>query len=158
VRQPYTVLVYPVRRTGDGKAWEYLLLRRTSEREGFWQGVTGAVEPGESFDEAARRELFEETGFVPEELVQIDYSYMFPVADRWRNQYGPDATEITEHVFLAILDSGAEPKIDPREHDRWEWCSFEEALGKLSWPGNIEALKRCEEVARAKFSEVIDES
>jgi len=142
-----------VRRTGDGQAWEYLLLRRTAEREGFWQGVTGAVEPGESFDEAARRELLEETGFAPDELVKIDYSYTFPVEERWRSQYEPDVMEITEHVFLAILDSGAEPKIDPKEHDRWAWCSFEEALRKLRWPGNIEALKRCDEVLRARFAE-----
>ena len=128
MRQPYTVLVYPVRRTGDGKGWEYLLLRRTSEREGFWQGVTGALEPGERLEEAARRELFEETGFVPEELVQIDYSYAFPVEERWQHQYGPNVTEITEHVFLAFLDSREEPKIDPREHDGWAWCPFEEAL------------------------------
>ncbi len=152
MRQPFTVLVYPVRRRSDDRGWEYLLLRRTSEREGFWQGVTGAVEPSESFEEAARRELLEETGFVPAELVKIDYSYKFPIAASWRHHYASNATEITEHVFLAILDSREEPKIDPREHDRWAWCSFEEALGKLRWPGNLEALRRCEEVVRGKFA------
>lgn len=81
MRRPFTVLVYPIRRTSDGKSWEYLLLRRTAEREGFWQGVSGSLELGEDFEEAARRELFEETGFVPDELVQIDYSYAFP----WRS-------------------------------------------------------------------------
>jgi dATP pyrophosphohydrolase len=153
MRQPFTVLVYPVRRTSDGRGWEYLLLRRTSKREGFWQGVTGALERGESLEEAARRELFEETGFVPDELMKVDYSYSFPVADPWRHHYASNVTEITEHVFLAFLASSREPKIDLKEHDRWAWCSFEEALGKLRWPGNLEALKRCEEVVRAKFAE-----
>ena len=82
--------------------------------------------------------------------MQIDYSYTFPVGERWRHQYGPNATEIIEHVFLAFLDSREEPKIDPREHDGWAWCPFEEALRKLRWPGNIEALKRCEEVLKAR--------
>ena len=61
-------------------------------------------------------------------------------------------TEITEHVFLAFLDLRGEPKIDPREHNGWAWCSFEEALEKLRWPGNIEALKCCEEGVRAQFT------
>jgi 8-oxo-dGTP pyrophosphatase MutT (NUDIX family) len=36
------------------------------------------LEPGEDLKEAARRELLEETGFVPDELVKVDYSYSFP--------------------------------------------------------------------------------
>jgi lipoyl(octanoyl) transferase len=39
-----------------------LLLRRTPERGGFWQQVTGRIEPGEDAAAAARRELREETG------------------------------------------------------------------------------------------------
>jgi dATP pyrophosphohydrolase len=84
--------------------------------------------------------------------MKIDYSYSFPIAEEWKDDYAPSVEEITEHVFLAFLDSSAEPKIDSREHDRWVWCSFEEALKKLRWPGNVEALKRCEEVVRAKFA------
>ncbi len=130
------------------------MLRRTPEAGGFWRGVTGALEYGESFEEAARRELFEETGFIPNELVRIDYSYTFPMEDQWQRKYSPDVREIVEHVFLAFLNAGAsEPKSDPREHDRWAWCPFEEALKKLRWPGNIEALKRCERIVRAKFAQ-----
>ena len=33
------------------------------DRPPFWATVGGAVDPGESFEEAARRELLEETGF-----------------------------------------------------------------------------------------------
>ena len=35
---------------------EFLLLRRTPEHGGFWQGVTGAPEPGESDIDAAIRD------------------------------------------------------------------------------------------------------
>jgi len=153
LRQPLTVLVYPVRPAGDGRSWEYLLLRRTSEREGFWQGVTGALEYSESLEEAAQRELLEETGLIPDELVKIDYCYTFSLEDRWRHLYPSSVAEITEHVFLAFIHTNAEPKIDPKEHDRWTWCSFEEALRKLRWPGNIEALRRCEEVVKAKLAD-----
>jgi lipoyl(octanoyl) transferase len=52
-----TISVVPVR--ADGRV---LLLRRSPERGGFWQQVTGRIEPGESPEQAARRELREETG------------------------------------------------------------------------------------------------
>jgi dATP pyrophosphohydrolase len=151
MKQPLTVLVYAVHRTSDG--WEYLLLRRTPQCDGFWQGVSGTVEPGESLEEAARRELQEETGFVAE-LERIDYSYSFPIADKWRHEYAPDVKEIMEHVFIAFLspEATSEPQIDPREHDRWAWCRFAEALKRLTWPENIDALKRCEDVLLRRFS------
>ena len=60
MRQPIQVLIYPVKTVGS--KWEYLLLRRTASRGGFWQGVTGGVEEDEGVVEAATRELFEETG------------------------------------------------------------------------------------------------
>ncbi len=52
-----TVSVVPV--GADGRV---LLLRRVPERGGFWQPVTGRIEPGEAPEVAARRELGEETG------------------------------------------------------------------------------------------------
>ena len=41
---------------------EFLMLRRTLERGGFWQGITGAPLEGESDAAAAVRETREETG------------------------------------------------------------------------------------------------
>ena len=55
-RLPYQILIYICRRpTPDTR--EYLLLKRTAARGGFWQGVTGGVEAGESFTQAAHREV-----------------------------------------------------------------------------------------------------
>jgi 8-oxo-dGTP pyrophosphatase MutT (NUDIX family) len=42
--------------------FEVLLLRLCPARGGFWQPVTGSVEPGETAAEAALREAREETG------------------------------------------------------------------------------------------------
>jgi len=52
---PVQVLVYPVRSRED--AWEFLLLKRVEERNGFWQGVTGAQEEGEETEEQGGEEV-----------------------------------------------------------------------------------------------------
>lgn len=52
-RLPTSVLVYCYRRTAGDV--EYLLLRRTAKYGGFWQGVTGAIEEGETLEQAAAR-------------------------------------------------------------------------------------------------------
>ena len=154
MRQPIQVLVYPVRGTNSGR--EYLMLRRTASRGGFWQGVTGGVEEGEEVLEAAKRELAEETGFILSGIQRIDYAYRFPVADEWRDLYAEDVKEITEYVFVAYVDGQPDPILDPREHDTWEWCSFDRALALLTWPGNIEALKRCDNFLRGHESSAGD--
>jgi dATP pyrophosphohydrolase len=144
MRQPISVSVYPVRH-GD-KDWEYLLLRRVANPKldlmSFWQGVTGGLEEGEDLEQAARRELAEETGFVPSALEQLNYSYSFLIKEEWRKIYPPGAQEIVEHAFVAFVDGQGDPTLSG-EHDSWQWCNLSHALGLLHYPGNIEALKRC---------------
>jgi 8-oxo-dGTP pyrophosphatase MutT (NUDIX family) len=140
VRQPIQVLVYVTRESGGDR--QYLLLHRAPHRDAFWQGVTGAVEAGETILEAARRELCEETGYVADGLVDLDYTYTFPVADLWRDLYDADVMEIREHTFVVEVPGSTEPRIDPREHDDWRWCALEEAVSLLRWPENITALRR----------------
>ena len=91
-RRPVQVLVYPVRSTDDG--WRCLLLHRIPQRGGFWQGVTGGGEWGEGLPDAARREMFEETGFRPIELLRIDCTYTFPMQDEWKPDYLPGTLTI----------------------------------------------------------------
>lgn len=147
MRIPIQVLVYPVRQTGD--TWEYLLLRRIPGRDGFWQGVTGGLEEGETLLEAAERELYEETGLGSLTLVKVDLSYSFPVKDEWKHLYVPDVKEITEYVFVAYVGN-EKPVIDPEEHDQYKWCDIQEALALLHYPENKKALKRCHEIVAAK--------
>ena len=151
MRQPISILVYPVRR-GD-EDWEYLLLRRVTNPnlglENFWQGVTGGLEEGEDLMQAARRELSEETGLVYTLLEKIEYSYSFPMDDKWKDMYPSGVNEIIEHVFIASVDGHAKPTLS-HEHDKWEWCSVDQALGKLKYPGNIEALKQCAAILESR--------
>ncbi len=52
-RLPYQVVVF-IRRRPTPTSIEYLLLRRTPARSGFWQGVSGGVEAGESLAQVVR--------------------------------------------------------------------------------------------------------
>ena len=124
----------------DGR--EYLLLHRITKEGAFWQGVTGALEEGETLLQAAAREVLEETEFRPAEIRSLDFSYRFPVIDEWRESYGPGPVEITEHVFVAEVD-GRDPTLS-QEHDAWGWHTPAEAVGMLKWPNNVEGLRRCE--------------
>ena len=144
MRQPIQVLVYVVRRHQGGD-WQYLLLRRVPDRGRFWQGITGGAEEGENLLQAATRELAEETQLTPLTLEKADFHYSFPMEERWRHLYKPGTEAITEYVFIASVGHQDEPVLSP-EHDGYEWCEFEQALGKLTWPNNVEALRQCQKV------------
>ena len=152
MRQPISILVYPVRLCDEG--WEYMLLRRVANPnlglEGFWQGVTGGLEEGEDLTQAAKRELAEETGFVPSSLEKIKYSYSFPMQDKWKEMYPTEVNEIVEHVFIAFIDGHTEPTLS-YEHDTWGWFSVDQALRKLKYPGNTEALKQCANLLESRL-------
>ena len=138
MRIPIQVLIYPVRKTKD--YFEYLMLKRVNNRGGFWQGVTGAPENNETLSEAAKRELYEETGYSPLNLIKTDISYIIPMEDRWKDIYPEDTKEIPEYLFIAKIDVSSPPKIDPIEHNDWKWCSYEEAMNLLSLEDNKRAL------------------
>ena len=139
-RRPVQVLVHAVQHTAGG--WYFLMLHRVPGRGSFWQGVSGGAQWGESLEDAARRELLEETGLQPIELCYLDFSYTLPMQESWKRWYAPGTREIVEHVYLAIVES-QEPVLHSGEHDDWRWCTFEQALALLRFPDNVEALRIC---------------
>lgn len=149
MRQPVQVAIYLARHNLQC-GWEYLILHRTPERGGFWQGVTGGVEEGEGVLETALREVEEETGLVPIALEKIDYTFSFPLEDKFRSLFAPGVQLITEYSFAGQVDPFQEPKLS-HEHSQYRWCPVEEACKLLKWPENIEALRRCHEIISSKL-------
>ncbi|MCB2230012.1 NUDIX domain-containing protein [bacterium] len=144
MRLPIQIAIYIIRPHGDSH--QYLMLHRVLTRLSFWQGVTGGVESGETIEQTAARELTEETGFAPDDLRPIGYTYTFPADEFFKDIYDEPVDEITQHVFVARVPADSEPTIDPIEHDEYRWCSFHEALALLYWWDDKESIKRVEEV------------
>lgn len=144
-RLPLQVQIFLYRRARSGGPL-FLLLKRRGMREGFsfWQGVTGAPEPGESLEDAARREVEEETGLRPTRFKRLDIEYTFPVAEEWKHLYDSDVTEIREFSFLAEVPTSEVRLSD--EHLECRWVRASEALAMLFWPENKTAFE--EAIAR----------
>jgi 8-oxo-dGTP pyrophosphatase MutT (NUDIX family) len=101
-------------RRGD----DFLVVHRSPENDAYWHQIAGGVENGETFAEAARRELREETGL--EAVVQ-------PLEAPFHYE--------SVHVEPFIVDVAPdwEPTLD-WEHDDYRWLPRDEAAELLLWP------------------------
>jgi lipoyl(octanoyl) transferase len=123
----------------QGTQTEYLVLRRTDARGGFWQPVTGRVEPGETPTAAARREVWEETGQAtePTALGLVETSLMNAA---WFAPAAAGPVFNREHAFAAPVGTDA-VQLQADEHDAYAWLPFEAAFARLHWAGHRRALR-----------------
>lgn len=122
---------------------QYLLLKRTPEREGFWQPVTGGVGEGETRIDALKREVTEETG-IKGILGIIEGIHYFEFSDPYLNK---------EYVYGVEVSADEKVVIDEKEHSEFRWCSLQETLRLMKWKENKEALKKLNGILRASISD-----
>ena len=117
-------------------ALEVLLLERAS-RPGFWQSVTGSLDHAdEPPAEAARREVFEETGIEarPECLRCWPLAYTFEIYLQWRHRFASGTTHNTEHVFSIEVPQRVPVVLASDEHTASLWLPWNDAAAKcFSW-------------------------
>lgn len=144
MRRPEEVLIVIHRQGPMGP--EFLVLKRSPERQGYWHVVAGALEWGESASAAAARELREETGLAAR-VDALGREYLYPLDQEppeVRARFAPEITEIAITAFAAEAPPGWEPALDD-EHVDLRWCSAAEALELLRYEEPRDALR---EVAR----------
>lgn len=115
--------VFVLRRRGDG--WDALVLERAPGMRcpGAWETVHGTVAPGERPEDAAVREVHEETGLPLERLYNVTVQ--------------PFYLHQQSAVMLAVVFAGIvvdNPlKLSP-EHTSAEWLPIAEAERRFAWP------------------------
>lgn len=109
---------------------KFLLLKlnpKTMKTSG-WYVVTGGVEKGESFEDAVRREVDEETKLQIVDIKPIDYSFEY----EWPKGSGKNHSE---KVFLVKVKH-SDVKITGWEHLEYKWVSKKEFIDGVDWWGS----------------------
>ena len=113
--KPYGSAVVVWRERGDGER-EFLVLHRRApgaadfEGDWAWTPPTGARQPGEDVEAAARRELREETG------LELELTRVATKRDDWA-------------LWSAQAPLDAAVALDD-EHDRYAWVTLDEACAR----------------------------
>jgi len=101
---------------------KYLLLKRTSKRRFFpdkWQTVSGFIKEYESVEEAAHREMKEETGLKGEIIKFGKIFITLTDKERWIN------------ILILVKTKSNKVQIDPKEHTQYIWIKEKKDLDNL---------------------------
>jgi dATP pyrophosphohydrolase len=135
-RRPESVLI--VIYTNGG---EFLLLERRRPA-GFWQSVTGSLEWGEFADDAARREVVEETGITQGVLVNLQWTQVYEVLPAFGKVYAPGITRNLEHAFSLRLAQRVPVTLSDSEHVQYRWTSGLDAVATASSSTNRAVIEQ----------------
>jgi len=135
-RRPESVLI--VIYTDGG---EFLLLERRRP-PGFWQSVTGSLEWGEFADDAARREVVEETGISQGVLVNLQWTQVYEILPAFGKIYAPGITRNLEHAFSLRLGQRVPVTLSDSEHVQFRWASGLDAVATVSSSTNRAVIEQ----------------
>jgi dATP pyrophosphohydrolase len=135
-RRPESVLIVIYTALGD-----FLLIERRKP-PGFWQSVTGSLEWGEAPEDAAAREVLEETGIAAGDLRNLHLAQTYEIWPSFGRVYAPGITHNLEHAFALQLPRQVPVTLSPREHVRYRWLAGSEALALVSSQTNRAIIER----------------
>ena len=105
----------------------FLLLKRSEEKGGFWQPVSGGVERNEDYIQAVKREIAEETGITDIlNIVDLKMSYEYEATKNNVRMKMKDVCFGAEVIQTASVNLSD-------EHSNYKWCNREEVYTYLNW-------------------------
>lgn len=110
----------------DSDSGKYLFLRRSDAKDfgaGAWECVTGRVDQGESFEQALRREVWEELNR------EIAIEFIIGTTHFYRGAPAPE-NELLGVIYHCSLTDGADVEIS-HEHQEMVWLSPDEARAQF---------------------------
>ncbi|MCH5190754.1 MAG: NUDIX pyrophosphatase [Oscillospiraceae bacterium] len=136
MRAPFQILAIPYRIT-DGMPL-YCVFRRADYDQ--WQFIAGGGEDDETPVQAAKREIFEESGIVADSIIELKSLCHIPVdifPKRHLYNWAADTYVVPEYSFGFICNDDIKLS---HEHTEYAWLTCEEALKRLQWDSNRTAL------------------
>lgn len=112
-----------------------------------WQLPKGHLEPGETPEQAAVREVREETGVTGRILVPLSG------IDYWFVERGRRRIHKRVDYFLLDYVSGDNADYDRREVSGAEWLSWEEGLRRLTFDNEREVVRQARELSTEPAAE-----
>lgn len=139
--------VFVVRPLAEG--WRVLAVQRGPHTRcpGAWETVHGGIEPGERPEEAAVREVREETGLAVARL------YNVTVQPFYLHHLGVVQLAV---VFTAFVAEPADVVLGD-EHQQHAWLTLDEALARLAWPRERSTLRDAHALLREGHAGAVED-
>ncbi len=117
-----------------------LLLKRTAEKGGFWQPISGGIEQSELPEDTLRRELYEETRITDIiDILNLEYTFTHDTPKNGIMMHQQDicyAVEVQAQPSIVLSD----------EHLEFRWCVLQEVKSLLRWEPALRALAKIERI------------
>jgi 8-oxo-dGTP pyrophosphatase MutT (NUDIX family) len=107
-------------------------------RDACWSVVAGGVDLGETFADAATRELLEEAGLARVAVMDLDLRQHHPIGDD-RRPYLAGVRILELRNYAVEAPPNWEPTLND-EHDEYQWCTYPVAFSMLSFLETRQAL------------------
>jgi 8-oxo-dGTP pyrophosphatase MutT (NUDIX family) len=129
---------------GDDGCRFLLLLSRLTKRP-LWEFPKGGVDAGESLQQAALRELEEETGMRASDI-RIVPGFEHREEYRFTSGKGDGKTLVRKEVTYFLAEAGStDVTLSAHEASQFAWLPLHEAMRKLKYKARREMLKKAAE-------------